>query len=31
MNPTVSIIVTVYNAEATISRCIDSIFPEIWH
>ena len=25
MNPTVSIIVPVYNAEATISRCIESI------
>ncbi|MEI3218588.1 MAG: glycosyltransferase [Lachnoclostridium sp.] len=25
MNPTVSIIVPVYNAERTLTRCIDSI------
>ena len=28
MNPTVSIIVPVYNAEATISRCIESIITQ---
>ncbi|MGN1168172.1 MAG: glycosyltransferase family 2 protein [Lachnospiraceae bacterium] len=28
MNPTVSIIVPVYNAESTISRCIDSILTQ---
>lgn len=28
MNPTVSIIVPVYNAEATLSRCIDSILTQ---
>lgn len=31
MNPIISIIVPVYNAEKTLNRCVDSILNQTYH